>query len=73
MNSSVKFLFTLTLALVCIKVKAINLIIYLEHQISLNILLAYFYKQSQKHVYNPQICYTDQYYVHGFTQNSVLQ
>jgi len=24
-------------------------------------------------VYNPQICYTDQYYAHGFSQNSVLQ
>jgi len=56
-NSSVISLFTLTVALVCVKVKAINLI-NLEHQISLNILLVYSYKQSQKHVCNPQICYT---------------
>jgi len=39
--------------------------IYLEPQISLNILLFYSYEQSEEHVCNPQICYTNQYYAHS--------
>ena len=66
-NSSVRSLFTLTLALVCVKVKAI-----LGPQISLNIVLIYSCKQSQKHVCNPQIYYTNQYYAHGFSQKICL-
>jgi len=42
---------------------------FLEHQISLNTLLSYFYEQSQKLVYNPRIYFADQYFAHGFSQS----
>ena len=44
-------------------------LVYLEHRISLNILFAYFYEQSQKHVYNSQIYFADQYFAHDFSES----